>query len=310
MFAGAALAWLGFAAVRPLPRAAPSAGEAIPSVPIVSMPAATAAERREMLALLGSENLFDAEREAWSGRRAAAETPMEGEGAAEKKPAATGGETTIVAGQAVPVTKPAALPEDVKQALTGLALRGVYAPKGDGQYVALISRVHGGPNPLLSDAFRAGDEFEDKQHPQAKWKVVAIDGPGRRVVLQRGGVNAVLEMYVQSASAPKPAEPAAPAKPAVSVVAQTKEEIEAALRGAKFSEEKVARLMELAAMEPDQAAAAAALAALARSEKEAQAKPGKRPPPPGLEAIARLLQTPPKQMEGEPAPPAEAKPER
>lgn len=301
-----ALAWLLFTAWRPLP--APDAVESdrLPPIPSVEQHASSLDSRREALARLGGVNLFDAERETWSARKRNDPKSADATKPAEIKPPPAGTQSTSVGGQTVQVTKADALPEDIKLALTGLALRGIYTPPSATTPVALISRVHAGPNPLLSDAFNAGDEFEDKQHPQAKWKVVAIDGVEKRVILQRAGINAVLPLYAASAAANESAKTTDVPKPLGPTISlQTKEQIEASLREANVSDEEIKRLLSFAEMDPDQAAAAAKLEALARTEKEApkDQKPGRRAPPPGLEAIAKLLQQAPKPPEEEPPPP-------
>lgn len=312
-----ASAWLLFAAVRPLPTPDPIESDHPPPIPSVGQHAPSLDARREALARLGGVNLFDAERETWSARRRDDPKSADATKPAETKPPPAGTQGTSIGGQTIQVTKAEALPEDVKLALTGLALRGIYTAPAATTPVALISRVHAGPNPLLSDAFHEGDEFEDKQHPQAKWKVVAIDAAGRRVILQRGGINAVLSLYAASAAvASEPAKPTDAAKPlGPTINLQTKEQVEAALRAANVSEEEIKRLLSLAEMAPEEAATAAKLEALARAEKEApnDQKPGRRSPPAGLEAIAKLLQQAPKPPEDAPPPPpgttAEKKPE-
>lgn len=312
---GAAL-WLAFAAFNPMSSAERVEGPPPPPIPSFESPPVEREDRREVFARLGGVNLFDAEREAWSARpreRTADGEAMPGETKPAPPPAA-GTQATSIGGQSVLVTKAESLPEDVKAALTGLALRGIYVPPRATEPVAMISRVHGGPNPMLSDVFRSGDEFEDKQHPQAKWRLIAIDQPGRRVILQRGGINAVLSLYASAAS-PSIASSSSPEasteakKLGATIVVQTKEEIESSLREAKVSEEEVKRLLELAAMSPEEAAASAKIAALAKAAKDQakDQKPGRRAPPPGLEAIAKLLQQPPKPPP-DVEPPAESPP--
>jgi hypothetical protein len=298
--AALAAAWCGFVALRPLDRPEAAAAETILDVPVLEREASSVDDRRARLARLNEWNIFDAEREAWSGRR---EKSVEQASTGGEPPDSPLREPTThsvpLGGQSVQVTTAESLPSDVKTALTGLALRGIYSPAKGGEALALISRVHSGPNPLVSDVFKAGDEFEDAQHPQAKWRVIAIDGPGRRVILQRAGVNASLEMYaagVASATAAPAAATVAPTGP--SVVIQTKEEAIAALRAANIPEDQIKRLMELAEMSPDEAAASAALEELAQGApvKAEQGKPARRPPPAGLEAIAKLLQQTPEEM--------------
>lgn len=314
--AGAALAvgaalWLALAVVKPISSAERVEEPPPPPIPSFESPPVERWDRREVLARLGGVNLFDAEREAWSARpreRAADGEAKPGEPKPAPPPAA-GTLSTSIGGQSVLVTKAEALPEDVKTALTGLMLRGIYVPPGAGEPVAMISRVHGGPNPMLSDVFRPGDEFEDKQHPQAKWRLIAIDQPGRRVVLQRGGINAVLSLYARAASTVAPGASAEPKKAGATIIVQTRGEIASSLREARVSEEEIARLLELAAMSPEEASASAKIAALAKAAKDQakDQKPGRRSPPPGLEAIAKLLQQAP-QTTPEVEPPAEVPP--
>ncbi|MBL8745544.1 MAG: hypothetical protein JNK58_04215 [Phycisphaerae bacterium] len=305
-----ALTWMLITLWRPLDGTDRSESERPPTIPSLELASEAPNSRRELLARIGDVNLFDAEREAWSPRRRdEPKNPQSAETAEARKPPAAGTQTATIAGQTVQVTKAEALPEDVKAALTGLALRGIYTPPSSSAPIALISRVHAGPNPLVSDAFRAGDEFEDKQYPQAKWKVIAIDAVGKRVILQRAGINAVLPLYASSTLASESVGKApGAAKPAgTSITLQSRQEVEAALREAKLGDEEIQTLLRLAEMEPDAAAAAAKLEAIARAEKNAPKDPaaGRRPPPPGLEAIAKMLQQTPKGLSDQDNPPPE-----
>lgn len=297
---GLAVVWWGYAVLRPLAAPTAASEEAVPAIPAVNHDAAPVEIRSERLARLSEWNVFDAEREAWSGQREKPTEPATADGqpapAESVKPATR---PVPIDGRSIDVTEAEALPSDIKAALTGLMLRGIFAPPGGGEPRALISRVHAGPNPLVSDVFVVGDEFEDAQHPQAKWRVIAIDAAGRRVILQRAGVNAALDMYAAGVTAAA----AAPATGAAitsgpTVVIQTKEEAIAVLRAAKIPEEEIARLIELAEMSADDAAAALALEELAKGApaKAEEGQPARRPPPAGLEAIAKLLQQTPEQM--------------
>lgn len=310
IFLALAFSWWIFTALRPLP--APVFVDDLAAISPPSPAADDAAgveRRREILSRLNRENLFDAERMAWTMR---AEAPPESpqQAPAAQPTAAPGAAAESIAGKKLIVTGPDSIPEDVKQALTGLALRGIFLPPGSQEPAALISRVHAGTNPLASDVFRAGDEFEDKQHPQAKWKVMAVDAPRRRVILQRSNINVALRLYATGApaaplsAAPEPESPKSPV-----LVARTRDEVEADLRAANLSEEQIRRLLQLAEMTDDEARASIALEEMARAKppEEVQQQTGRRAPPPGLEAIARLLQQAPT-IRPDPEPPAEEEP--
>lgn len=297
------VAWWAYVLVRPLD----AVETVVPGdvrVPVFVAPQGPAiAERRDRLARLTSSNYFDARREAWAARReepaqsAGSETPESKGPASEAVSGAEAeGDPALYAG----VTNEA-LPSDIKTALTGLALRGVMTSPEDGAALALVSRVHSGPNPLVSDVFRAGDEFEDAQHPQAKWRVLAVDVARRRVILQRAGSRAVLELHPASAPARMVTseEPAAKS-PSVRVEESTRADVARVLKEAGLEPAQIARLMDLVEMSPQEASASAALEALARAsaapaspEGADQDKPARRAPPAGLEAIAQILKSNP-----------------
>ncbi|MDX2115427.1 MAG: hypothetical protein SFZ24_07370 [Planctomycetota bacterium] len=310
-----------FTLVRPLPGGAPPSAVEIPEPREIRADAVDMQARRERLALLGTDNAFDARRENWT-----VPTAPDGPSSAGAGSTGAAGSTAPpipVPGTSIVVTHRDALPNDVKEALAGLALRGVYvSPRREA--VAMISRVHSGPNPLKSEPFRIGDSFTDDKYPQAEWKVVEIDVPGGSVILGRGGVNAALQMYpaggaatfASSASSPAVAAQGDEALP--QIVSRTADEAAADLRTAGVAEDLVRRLLRLASMPPEEVRAFKELEAIEQASANAAADAArvkaatdpknrkKRPPPPGLEAIARMLRETPGDGQEAPtaAPPA------
>jgi hypothetical protein len=294
-----AAAFVGYMLLRPLP-SVPDVMAQDPLVlpPVVNIDVPTTA-RRDRIAALTRQNPFHASRDAWAIREPA---PLNPDGSpASGAPGAGGtgalaGNTSTPAnidGRSINVTDNASLPDDVKTALTGLMLRAVFEQAKD-QPRALISRVHAGPNPFAADVFAPGDEFEDKQHPQAKWRVEGIDVPGRRVILSRSGVNAALELYPAYArpdrAAAAAAAPAAPVVPVV--VARSENEARADLISGGLTEAEADRLLELARLGPDQATVQAALDALAAgaaADAKAGDKAARSAPPPGMEAVLEMM---------------------
>ena len=296
----AAAAWSAWTATRPLPTGL-SSDHVSPGgfEPPMKDPRLPAEQRRERLDALAQVNLFAADRLGWSPR---AEPPPIDTAAAPGTAPTTGPAdlpTNLRVGNAsIALTPSSSIPDDVKQALTGLALRAVMiSPHGSDEPVALISRVHAGPNPFVADSFRVGDEFEDKQHAQAKWKVEAIDVPAARVYLSRSGATVALLMYSGVSDPSKAAAPGDPGANAATpkppkVVARSANEVMAELKASGLSDADVARLMELADLPPDQAQSQAALDALAavqERERAAADKSKRTGPPPGMEKVIEMM---------------------
>lgn len=293
-------AFVAYMLLRPLPSVPDvMAQQPVALPPVVNVDVPTTA-RRDRIAALTKQNPFHASREAWAIREPAPLNP-DGSPASGASgaggPGALAGSTSTPAhidGRSINVTDNASLPDDVKTALTGLMLRGVFEQAKD-QPRALISRVHAGPNPFAADVFAPGDEFEDKQHPQAKWRVEGIDVPGRRVILSRSGVNAALELYPayarpDRAAAAADAAPPAPVVPVV--VARSENEARADLISGGLTEAEADRLLELARLAPDQAVVQAALDALAAgaaADAKAGDKATRSAPPPGMEAVLEMM---------------------
>lgn len=294
-------AFVAYMLLRPLPSVPDVMGEqpvALP--PVVNVDVPTDA-RRDRIAALTRQNPFHASREAWAIREPA---PLNPDGSPASGAPGAGGTAALAGGTSTPanidgrsinVTDNASLPDDVKTALTGLMLRAVFEQAKD-QPRALISRVHAGPNPFAADVFAPGDEFEDKQHPQAKWRVEGIDVPGRRVILSRSGVNAALELYPaytrpdRAAAAAAASVPPAPVVP--TIVARSENEARADLISGGLTEAEADRLLELARLSPDQATVQAALDALAAgaaADAKAGDKAVRSAPPPGMEAVLEMM---------------------
>jgi hypothetical protein len=184
--------------------------------------------------------------------------------------------------------------------------------------VALISRVHSGPNPFQADPFREGDEFTDQQHPQASWRVEAVDAAGSRVILSRSGVVVPLLLYPEGMARPQTPEPgasAAPTERTIKVVPRTRQEAAAELLAGGLTQAQVDELLHLSELDADKAAAEAALDELVAQPAtdapgDTAAKPKRRAPPPGMEGIVKLMrEASRKKPAGEPEPTPEPIPE-
>lgn len=293
-----AAGWLVYVLMRPLPIAEAAAAPRVPAIPALPDTTRPTEQRRDLLSRLSAPNLFDAEREPWSARSEAvsSDNPAAGDASddARSNRRRGGSARTADAGGNPPgVTRADALPDDVKQALAGLMLRAVFV-NSEGKPVAMISRVFSGTNPFLADPYQPGDEFEDKQFPQAKWVVEEIDVSARRVVLSRNGTTTSLELYPASAAAkPEAAKPTA-AEPAAlpKVVSRSANEARADLISAGLSPEEADRVLQLSAMNEGDAQTQAKLDALIKQTEgasdAAQAKK-RRGPPPGMENIIKML---------------------
>lgn len=318
----AAVVWFAYVIARPMPAplAADVSVDAVPTIPGPRAPDESTDRRRGLLAQLSSANLFDAQREAWSSQgqpRAEteqAEPRRPGHHPGKERAPGGKGQPASASGSPAAIVRGDALPDDVKQAVAGLALRAVFAD-AKGKPVAMISRVFASQNPFVADAFVAGDEFEDKQFPQAKWKVEAVELAARRVILSRGGVTTAIELY-PSVSIPKPAatEPAAAAPTAAvvpEVISRSPNEARADLISGGMSAADADRLLELVKLPQEDAATQARLDELAASSAAAEAgKPTKRKgPPPGMEGIIKLMREAANPAEEKPpeTPPAEDK---
>lgn len=305
----ASAAWFIATVLRPLPLPPSAAPEAVPALPPLTATEVSIEERSARLARLTEGNIFDAQREPWliasaSPVGAGDDAPTTTEAAAENKGQPVL-ETVRIDGKSIEVSSFESLPDDVKQAFNGLALRGIYAPRGGGPAIAMISMIHEGPTPFISRPYRSGEQFTDPKFPQAPWKVELIDAVQSRVVVSRSGHNLALMLYGASAAAPRtPAVVEAAAPPEVpQVIERTRDEVVADLRAANVPEEQIARLLELIEMDETRAAAQAALDALEKPVAQAdEPKKGKRAPPPGMEAVLKMMRSAGRGEEPEPAP--------
>jgi len=309
--------WTLWTVLRPLPSPALRDG-AEPSVdaPAIEFSSETSEQRRARLDELARQNRFAAGGMAWKPKvDPLPEAPVVAGAEGAETPAAPVTPTVKADSQLTPLDR---VPDDVKQALAALELRGLLTDY-DGTALAMISRVHN-QSRSASTPYRVGDEFEEESNSQAKWRVVAIDWLGRRVLLSRSGVTVALALYkgqatiaaasakaqaaatVEEASAPvvargkpDPQRTGVPGAPAV--VIRDRVAALAELRAAGVSEEDIAAIA--AALDEAQTKPAPAAAA------QGEAAPARSGPPPGMESILKLMQEQSKQNaapQGDPPP--------
>ncbi|HBS28818.1 MAG TPA: hypothetical protein DEB06_05070 [Phycisphaerales bacterium] len=299
-----AVLWTGWSALRPLPTP-PEREAAAPSIvaPDPPIDARPPEERRALLAELARTNLFASDRLAWKPKVEPA--PAEADPASPSPAPAQASLSPTV--KSDPSLTPAdKVPDDVKKALSALELRGLRTG-ADGRAVAMISRVHG-TSRSASSPYHEGDEFEEESNKQAKWKVTSIDWAGRRVLLTRSGVTVALALYTSEAvgvasAAARAAEPgstdAAPSRvldpertgipgaPAVAI--RSREEAIDDLRRAGVSEEDIAqvlRALDAPLVKSAQADAQPPIPVTTPATDD----PTRRTPPPGMEAVLKLMQ--------------------
>lgn len=186
-------AWLAVHAFAPLE--SPEPQEAASPIKLPEMPSwdADVARRQSALERLGAGNLFAVGRAPWVGAVAKSSDAPSPEGDAPPVAAAPPG---------LPL-EAAQLPQDLKQALDALELKGVYRTRA-GESVAMISLMSE-PAPQVSRVLKTGGRFTDPKHGAAEWIVREIEPDRDAVVLERGGVAARLHMYRADLLRPPPA---------------------------------------------------------------------------------------------------------
>lgn len=309
----AALGWLGWAIVRPLPQ--PDVDPAPAPQPAVGLPlrGRPMAERESDLRALASENLFAPERRPWSvpvgdrpdGSEALASGAASSTGSAA--PSAPGSSQSAQSASRSRRPGDAAVPTGGGTGkLKGLTLRGVYN-LGAGP-VAIIERI-GGPEGPRTESLAVGQAFSD-----GAWEVIGVDESRDEVTLRGDSGEHVLQMYGDSArlSARQPVSEAGPdtvSAPVTSagpkVVHRTAAELRAELARSGLTAVEVEELMLLAQQDTE---AAALQAAVERAGVDgASPAPDGAQTPAGLGSILQLMKGDPFGADSEvrPSPDAE-----
>lgn len=279
-----AFAWLGIVALRPLPRPETPPVAELPDVRDVTIDRPSLAQRQSMLDRVQGENHFRLGRLPWTeGETAVAEgeEPETVESIVDRsRPPRQTSMGDIV------IDDPETLPDDVRKALTALALRGVRLTP-DGEAVAMISKIHSG-NQFACEDYVVGDTFTEPKNPQSEWRVEMIDPDRDLVVLHRSGRNVVLSMYEQSFA--YAARSARPDPLAGTVERRSRSQVAADLLEADRPTEEIKELLDLidAPVEPGAAEPPPVDQVAAQPERNAEAeKPTKAPPP--SEGMRQLL---------------------
>lgn len=195
----AAVCWAGYVALRPI-EPVPTAEPPRPPdlrLPEPDRPGVDA--RRDRLAALDATNRFDLEGRAWTV--GGADPAVAGAEPAERVPspeelAAAVVERAGASEDAEPVTPREGLPPDTRAALDNLELKGLRTDRA-GRPVAMLGLVDGGADMPRNETveLRAGDRFTDPKHDRAAWTVRRIETAGYRLVLERGGELAAVELF-------------------------------------------------------------------------------------------------------------------
>lgn len=311
-FAAAAV-WLVVVTVRPLPvPEEDSAGTSVVALPKPRPEPQTLAQRRALIEALSARNIWTSDGIAWSGTPAA-DTHAQaapGEQQGGQRPAGqAGADAPTPTTGTIALTPASRVPDDVKRALQALELRGVRID-AEGEPVAMISRIHGSSR-QASVGYRSGDEFEEEQNKQAKWRVEAVDWEHRRAILSRSGATVELPLYRGALASERRADAAVvpvavspggrvatrprvrdtdrvglPGAPAVAL--QSREQALAKLREAGIGEDELAALAGLMDEPIDES-----LAKIPERPEDGDAEgvepARRRAPPPGMESILRLM---------------------
>lgn len=315
-----ALAWWLWAALQPLPSPDAADSTAIPSIPSMARAQPDVRERQSVIVALGAENLFAADRQTWarlpreSSPQTAAATEAEAKAQAEAAAAEAARSAPAGAGgSAIAFTPRDQLPDNVKKALTAIELKAVWRD-AEGHGVAMIALVHSAKRPM-SQPYRVGDEFTEETNAQAPWRVEAVDLEHRRVLLSRSGTVAALPLYRGLGDGPvvaaaKPPEGAAPGT-AMAVERRTRDEVVLDLRRRGVSEADIRAVIESLDAEL-RASGEAPIQTLGSIVAPVDAAPtdapkARRPPPPGMEAVLKMMESQSRQVkEKAAAPSAEA----
>lgn len=154
-------------------------------------------ERQTQLATLRQDNPFAANRAFWrlDEIRAAAATTEEAEDPESAAPiqptiASTNSRADIV------ITPPERLPDDVRSALDNIRFSGLRSRR-DGEIVAMLM-LRNGPLANRMLEYAEGVQFEDANHPRAKWEVLRIDTDDNRLLLGRSSSVVALDLFPTS----------------------------------------------------------------------------------------------------------------
>ncbi|TVQ78220.1 MAG: hypothetical protein EA380_06280 [Phycisphaeraceae bacterium] len=193
-----ALVWVILVLIAPLPDATTSDSrtewsiQAIERLRIPERPAID--DRQAQLATLRQDNPFAANRAFWRLEeiRAAAGVSDETESASRIQPtiASTNARADIV------ITPPERLPDDVRSALDNIRFSGLRSRR-DGEIVAMLM-LKNGPLANRMLEYAEGVQFEDANHPRAKWEVLRIDTDDNRLLLGRSNSVVALDLFPAS----------------------------------------------------------------------------------------------------------------
>ena len=196
-----ALVWVILVLIAPLPDATTSDSRtewSIHAIERLRIPERQAIDDRQaQLATLRQDNPFAANRAFWRLEeiRAAAgisEETDQTEAASQIQPtiASTNARADIV------ITPPERLPDDVRSALDNIRFSGLRSRR-DGEIVAMLM-LKNGPLANRMLEFAEGVQFEDANHPRAKWEVLRIDTDDNRLLLGRSNSVVALDLFPAS----------------------------------------------------------------------------------------------------------------
>ncbi len=294
-------AWAGWNGVRPIPGGGEGEAAAPGAVGRFVVADTDVEARGAMLARIGGDNLFAADRVSWMNRRPVGPNADETEGGGDDeavgvKPPVEPERTTRVG--VIQITPEGKLSSDVKKAREELFLRGIRSTL-DGSVAAMIA-MNSYENAKHAKVFRVGDEFVDSKYAKAKWRVEAVDAAQKVVVLSRSGETVALPLYDQSddararlvASGVRVGQSQTSATMVPRVERQSVEEIAAALRAAGVSDAEIAGL--LARMRSDEVLSAPVKAGTEGGDPMGlDVTPGHKAPaaeaPEGIDDIFKIL---------------------
>jgi len=273
VFAGAIAIFLA-AALWPLPD--PPVGEvaAPPAIPAIPAVRATVADRESTLASLTKRNIFSANGAFWLA-------PPEPDAVADNGAPGSGGDRSAPPMPIPVITQSDPIPPDLKPALDNLRLAGVRINPAGVAFAMFVCA-----SDLTTMIQRtAGEEFVDKQNPQAPWRIIDIDTTHDRVTVERSGKRVSLALYANEpipvVVAPPPAPvPATSPAPKFQIERASEADVVRDLRAAGVDEKDIAALTELLRKDPE---------AFARAQAEALGAPAQEAPT-GIGEVFKFMQ--------------------
>lgn len=198
-----ALGWVVIALTAPLPNPESIASEtewSIRGIDTLNLPARrTLEDRQAQLAILRQDNPFAENRAFWRLEELRpADTIVDADDRTEVTQPT---QATIASSNApaeIVVTPPERLPDDVRTALENIRFTGLRSRR-DGEIVAMLM-LKSGPLANRMLEYPEGVQFEDSNHPRAKWKVLCVDTIENRLLLGRSGSVVALELFPASSA--------------------------------------------------------------------------------------------------------------